>query len=111
MPTRRKNLNALKHGLYSRHYTASERQALEKMPTTQSEHEIHLLRAAIDRILSLIEKCEDDDRKVKLYGTLFLATRQLSNAMRTQSLLVGDNKELLLSFWQAIEQFREQHKL
>ena len=107
----KKNTNARTHGLYARHYTEAERQALGRMSITESEHEIHLLRTTIDRILSLIEKCQDEDRRIKLYNTLFVATQRLSTAMRTQSLLVGDNKELLLSFWEAIEQFRREHKL
>ena len=111
MTPKHKNTNALKHGLYSRHYTDEERKHLEQMPPLESEHEIHMLRSTIDRILSLIEQCEDEDRKLKLYSALFLGTQRLSNAMRTQTLLVGDNKELLTSFWEAVELFRREHKL
>ena len=109
MAPRKKNTNALKDGLYSRHYTQAERTALGKMSTGESQHEIHMLRAAIDRILTLIEQCEDEDRKIKLYNALFMATQRLSNAMRTQFILVGDNKELLTSFWEAVELFRREH--
>ena len=111
MAPKKKNTNARTHGLYARHYTEAERRALAQMQPMESEHEIHMLRASIDRILSLIETCEDEDRKVKLYNTLFTATQRLSNAMRTQSLIVGDNKELLTSFWEAVELFRREHKV
>jgi hypothetical protein len=111
MAPRKGNTNATKTGIYARHYTDSQRKALDGMPPTGSEHEINLLRLTIDRILSLIEKCEDEDRKIKLYQTLLLATQRLSTAMRTQSLIVGDHKELLTTFWEAIERFREEHKL
>ena len=111
MGAKKKNINATRTGIYARHYTDPQRKALDGMPPTASEHEIALLRATIDRILSLIEKCEDEDRKIKLYQTLLLATQRLSTAMRTQSLIAGDHKELLTTFWQAIERFREEHKL
>jgi hypothetical protein len=111
MAPKKRNTNARTHGLYARHYTEAERKALQQMSPMESEHEIHMLRATIDRILSMIETCDDEDRKVKLYNALFLGTQRLSNAMRTQSLLVGDNKELLTSFWEAVELFRREHKL
>ncbi len=108
MGAKKKNTNALKDGIYSRHFTATEIHSLGKMSPRESEHEIHMLRASIDRLLSLIEECEDEDRRIKLYNALFLATRQLSNAMRTEAIVSGDSKELLVSFWKAIEAFRKE---
>ena len=111
MAPKKRNTNALKHGLYSRHYSDAERKALGQMSARESEHEIHMLRSTVDRILSLIEQCQDEDRKLKLYNALFIGTQRLSSLMRTQNLLVGDNKELLTSFWEAVELFRREHKL
>ena len=47
-------------------YTPSERADLRAMPPLDSMHEIYMLRAQLDEILSLLERCEDEDRKVKL---------------------------------------------
>ena len=62
-------------------------------------------------ILSMIETCEDEDRKVRLLNSLFIGSQRLANAMRTHSLIVGENKELLSSFWEAVEAFRRERKL
>lgn len=111
MGAKKGNTNALKHGLYARHYNETKRTRLDEMPPLDSLNEIFMLRSTLDDILSLIEKCEDDDRKVKLYNSLFVGAQRLTNAMRTHTLLVGDNQELLVSFWDAIEAFRKEHEL
>jgi hypothetical protein len=111
MASKKNNTNALKHGLYARHYTKEERLWLEQMPPLESLHEIHMLRSTLDRILSMIETCDDDERKIKLLNALFVGSQRLANAMRTQTLLVGNNKELLTSFWEAVESFRRAHDL
>ena len=106
-----RNTNALKHGLYARHYTAAESDRMEQMPAMESLHEIHLLRLTIEKILSMIETCEDDDRRVKLYNTLYQGVQRLMTAMRTQSILVGDSQEILTSFWEAVDLFRKEKNL
>ena len=103
------NKNALKHGLYASHYSEQERQQLVDMPPLESIHEIHMLRTRLHHLLSLIEDCEDDDRRVKLYNSLFTGSQRLLTAMRTQTILVGDNKELLTDFWNALRLFQEEH--
>src|SRR5512143_3117737 len=99
------NSNALRHGLYAKHFTPDERQRMESI------HEIHLLRLTIEKVLSLIETCQDDDRRVKLYNTLYQGVQRLMTAMRTNSIIVGDNQEILTSFWEAVELFRREHNL
>ena len=111
MAAKKQNTNALKHGLYARHYTKDEQASLQQMPPLESLHEIHMLRSTLDRILTMIESCDDEDRKVKLLNALFLGSQRLANAMRTHTLLVGNNQELLTSFWQAVESFRKAHDL
>ena len=105
------NHNALKHGLYARRYRPDEQAALEEMPPLESLSEIHMLRLTLDRILALIDECEDDDRKVKLYNALYTGAQRLTAAMRTHTLLVGRDQELLTTFWEAVELFRQQHDL
>jgi hypothetical protein len=105
------NTNALKHGLYASHYTPAERHNLELMPPMESIHEVHLLRLTLEKILSMIESCDDPDRLIKLYNTLYLGSQRLMTAMRTNNILVGDNQEVLTSFWEAVELYRKEHDL
>jgi hypothetical protein len=105
------NKNHLKHGLYARHYTEAERTELEKAPALEALDEITMLRSSLDHILALIEDCDDPDRKVRLYNSLFTGTQRLLAAMRTHTVLVGDNQELLTTFWEAVELYRKKHNL
>ena len=105
------NKNALKHGLYARHYTESQRRMLGDMPPLESLQEIHMLRIGLDSVLSLILTCEDDDRKIRLYNSLFTGTQRLLAAMRTQTFLVGDNKEILTDFWNALKLYQDEQGL
>ncbi len=116
LPRRRKgaplnNKNALKHGLYAHYYTDNQRAALKDMPPLESLSEIHMLRIGLDMVLKLILECEDEDRKVKLFNSLFNGTQRLLAAMRTQALLVGDNKEILTDFWEALALYQEEKGL
>ena len=102
------NKNALKHGLYAWHYTPSDRADLGAMPPLDSMHEIYMLRAQLDDILSLLERCEDEDRRVKLYNSLFTGTQRLLSAMRTHNIIVGDSGEVLTDFWQGLKLFQKE---
>ena len=107
MPAKKGNKNALKHGLYARHYTEAEQLLLNGIPSLEALDEIDMLRSTLDHILVRIEECEDEDRRVRLYNSLFTGTQRLLTAMRTHTILVGDNQELLTTFWDAIELFRK----
>src|SRR4030042_357588 len=101
------NKNALKHGLYAKHYSEQQRKELEGTSPLAPFDEINMLRATIDRLLKLIDQCDDEDRRVKLYNALYTGTQRLLAAMRTHTILVGDNQELLTSFWEAVALFRK----
>ena len=107
MPAPKGNKNALKHGLYAKHYTESQRRDLQRTPPLEAFDEINMLRATLDHILELITACEDEDRRVRLYNALYTGTQRLLAAMRTHTILVGDNQELLTSFWEAVSLFRK----
>jgi hypothetical protein len=101
------NKNALKHGLYAKHYSEQQKRDLQNTPPLEAFDEINMLRATIDRLLKLIDQCDDEDRRVKLYNALYTGTQRLLAAMRTHTILVGDNQELLTSFWEAVAMFRK----
>ena len=107
MPAPKGNKNALRHGLYARHYTEQQKKDLQNTPPLEAFDEINMLRATIDRLLKLIDQCDDEDRRVKLYNALYTGTQRLLAAMRTHTILVGDNQELLTSFWEAVAMFRK----
>ncbi len=111
MAPKRSNTNALKHGLYAKHFTPDERLAMGHMPPLEALQEIHMLRITLDRILSLIEDCQDEDRKVKLYNSLYLGSQRLITTMRAQTLLAGEDKEILTAFWDAMELFRREQNI
>ena len=48
MAPRKGNTNALKHGLYSRRFTDTEKQLLKKMDVDDLRQEIALLRVVVD---------------------------------------------------------------
>ena len=105
------NKNALKHGLYARHYSEAERRALKDMPPLESLSEIHMLRTQLDGLISLIETCEDEDRKVRLYNSLFTGSQRLLTAMRTHAVLIGDSQEILTDFWNALRLYQDEKGL
>ena len=107
----RGNKNALKHGLYAKHYIPQSRHDLEGMPPLESLPEIYMLRAQLDDLLTLISNCEDEDRRIKLYNALFTGAHRLTAAMRTHTLLVGKDQELLNTFWEAVDLFRKERGL
>ena len=102
------NKNAMRHGLYARHFNESARLQLRDMPPLESLHEIYMLRDKLDTLCTLIEECEDEDRRVKLYNSLFTGTQRLLFAMRTHITLVGDNQEVLTDFWKALAAFQDE---
>jgi len=105
------NKNALKHGLYATRFSDIERHQLGVMPPLESIHEIHMLRTLLADLLVLIDDCQDEDRRVKLYNSIFTGTQRLLFAMRTQTFLVGDNKEILTEFWDALALFQREQGL
>jgi hypothetical protein len=105
------NKNALRHGLYAKHFDEQARFQLGEMPPLESLHEVYMLRDRLDKILDLIEECDDEDRRVKLYNSLFSGAQRLLFAMRTHTYLVGDNKEILTDFWKALESFQDEMNL
>ena len=106
-----RNRNALKHGLYARHYTADQRLKMEGVPSLEALDEIWMLRSTLDRILDLIDASDDPAQKVKLYNSLYLGSLRLMTAMRTHTILVGEDKQLLTSFWEALDLFRKERGL
>ena len=84
---------------------------LDDMRSQGALDEIWMLRSTLDRILDLIDASDDPAQKVKLYNSLYLGSLRLMTAMRTHTILVGEDKQLLTSFWEALDLFRKERGL
>ncbi len=87
----RGNLNALKHGFYSRLFRASENNELTGEASL--EHEITLLRVMIRRTMELADGIDDLEEATRVLVALGSAAGRLSGLLRTQrSLATGPSK-------------------
>ena len=96
------NTNALKHGLYAKHFTPEERAGLRKMKPKDSLHEMYLLEIVINdlfeqhirerqRLKALGEPGQpvDVEPLTRLDNSLSLAITALNGTKRTHALLNG----------------------
>jgi hypothetical protein len=81
------NLNALKHGFYSRLFHSTETVDLPDDATTSLEHEITLLRVMIRRTMQLADGIDDLHEATRVLDALGAAASRLSNLLRTQKSL------------------------
>ncbi len=77
------NLNALKHGFYSRQFHSAEAADLDDFENTL-EHEISLLRVMIRRTMELADGIDDLTLATRVLDSLSSASNRLSNLLRAQ---------------------------
>jgi hypothetical protein len=87
------NLNALKHGYYSRHFSKMELKDLDAMLENGLDSEIRMLRVSIRRLFELTQENEDVEIGLRLLTVLGNTASRLANLLRTEALL-GGNREL-----------------
>jgi hypothetical protein len=90
------NLNALKHGFYSRHFATMELKDLEALLDSGLDSEINLLRVATRRLLTLTAENTDVDTGIRLLTVLGSTASRLANLLRTEALLGGDREGSIL---------------
>ena len=92
MAPQKGNTNALKHGLYARRFTDTEKKDLKRMPANALRQEIALLRVVIDRLLDKIPTGDPESYENFLKGTSVLVTAvdKLVNAIQSYAILTGD---------------------
>ena len=101
------NTNALKHGLYAKHFTAEEQGWLRRMAPDDYRPEIHLMRKAVKnvfdiqvRIHALVDSMpssndpKDFEALAKITNSLALAMAALNTTARTQALFSGTDEGL-----------------
>ena len=81
------NLNALKHGFYSKHFQKSELAELEKAGDLLEE--IGMMRVVTRRLLEAARECNDLGELINLLNTLGLASTRVAGLMKTQKFLGG----------------------
>ena len=96
------NKNALKHGLYAKHFTPEERAGLQKMKPEDSTHEMYVLQVIINDLFEqhilereCVKKLREQGKKVdlealtRLDNSLALAITALNGTKRTHALFKG----------------------
>jgi hypothetical protein len=86
------NLNALKHGFYSKTFKKIETEDLESMGGEGLEDEIEMMRIITRRFLELAQKAKTMKETATVLNTLGMASVRLASLLRVQNLLKGDMK-------------------
>jgi hypothetical protein len=109
------NTNALKHGLYAKHFSPEEQAGLRKMPPEDYRHEIYMMRVAVKNVFEIhanlhkymetvqnSARHEDIEELSKITNSLALAVTALGTMARTHALFSGTDTELEDAFDQAL---------
>ena len=91
------NLNALKHGFYSRRFSDMERLDLEALMEDGLDSEIAMLRVATRRVFDLANGVESLEQASELLGTLSMAAGKLSGMLRVRALLGTEQPDEFLT--------------
>jgi hypothetical protein len=84
------NLNALKHGFYSRLFRSSENNELPQ-DLADLDHEITLLRVLIRRTMQMADGIDDIKDATRLLDSLGAAASRLAALLRVQKILANDH--------------------
>ena len=82
------NLNALKHGFYSKHFQKAEMQDLEEARDLQEE--IAMMRVVTKRLLRMARGCKEMGELINVEGALGLASTRVAGLMKIQKYLGGN---------------------
>lgn len=100
------NINALKHGFYSRALTPEEVEDLVEAGNGL-EDEIQLMRAIIRRVAVMAKHQRSWDKLLELMGTMGAAGVRLAAMLRTQRVYfeMAGEKEIVNAFNTAVREF------
>ncbi|MGB8213525.1 MAG: hypothetical protein WCE68_08205 [Anaerolineales bacterium] len=101
------NTNALKHGLYAKHFSPEEQAGLRKMSPEDYRHEINMMRVAVNnvfdmqmRVYQMLDSAMKSSQPVevealtRISNSLALGMTALSTVARTHALFNGTDKLL-----------------
>lgn len=111
------NKNALKHGFYSKSFTADQKKRLDSQTIIDVESEINLIRICIENLndqLSFDEITRTDNNGtdfrdthyLQQLNTLAIMTQSISTLVRTHYLIHGRSGDIQSSILQALEELR-----
>ena len=101
------NLNALKHGFYSRLFHPSETEGLRD-DFAGMEQEITLLRVMIRRTMQLADGIDDLKEATRVLDALGAAATRLANLVRAQKRLNDDRPHLADEISIAIQEVNQE---
>lgn len=102
------NLNALKHGFYSRLFRADETNELADDGSNSLEHEITLVRVMIRRTMQLADGIDDLKEATRVLDALGVAAGRLANLLRTQKSLKPSRSQVADEISIAIQQVNQE---
>ena len=97
------NLNAFKHGFYSKLFEPLSREDIENLLSMNLEEEIVMLRNATQNTFILANQVDDIDQAIKVLGALGQASIRTSRLLKSQKEL-GDGDQALSVLSNAINE-------
>lgn len=102
------NLNALKHGFYSRQFQSGELLDLERVRGGDLQDEIDMLRVVMLRTLLLSQEYEEPEVMMKTLGALGLAAVRIIRLMKAQKSLAEGSRDVAQAISQALAEVVEE---
>lgn len=97
------NLNAFKHGFYSKLFEPLDRKDIEDLLSMDLEEEIVMLRKATQHTFGLAYQVDDIDQAIKVLGALGLASIRTSRLLKSQK-EIGNGDQALAEIRDAIKE-------
>jgi len=99
------NQNALKHGLYAKHYTPEMLPELQNMSPDDYLMELAASRATLGKALDIFFNCTDEDRQIKLFNSCVIALKAIISTIHKLRLASGDSPEFK-GLWETLQEAR-----
>ena len=90
------NLNAIRHGFYSRRFRKMESSDLEALLRTGLDDEIAMLRVITRRTFEIAEDANDIEAMIKVLGALGVAATRLARLLEAKK-AIGDGDTVLVN--------------
>jgi hypothetical protein len=106
------NLNALKHGFYSRRFTASEAEDLEARLCEGITDEVAMMRVVVRRLFDVSsDEDQDLEKLMATLNTLGMAAIRIGSLLRLEYLLGGKESDTASVISQALTDIAKELKL
>jgi hypothetical protein len=105
------NINALKHGFYSRLFRCGEITDLEAYEIDGLADEIAMLRVWTRRVMAIGDGVETLDEAIHVLRALGSASLHLSHLLRSQKSLGGTTDEFEQNFLKALDEVQREFKI